>query len=160
IAEILLIDDDPDLLDSLADLLEDAGYRVATASSAEEATRALAIRRPDLVLLDLILPDADGLVFCGQLRARDNLPIVICSGSQRRRDSTLARMLGADDFLPKPLEPSVLLAHIEAVLRRVRREAMAAPAAEESHLAPGTDEPALSPTDQRILLMLADRKNR
>jgi len=73
---------------------------------------------PDLILLDLMLPDIDGLVLCSLLKSVSDVPIIICSGSTRRADPILALKLGADDFVRKPFDVDDLLARIEAVLRR------------------------------------------
>ena len=74
-----------------------------------------------MILLDLILPDIDGLVLCYTLKSTANVPIVICSGTSRKRDPILALKLGADDFVHKPFELDDLLARVEAVLRRTPR---------------------------------------
>jgi DNA-binding response OmpR family regulator len=166
-AQILLVDDDPAMLGALRDLLEAAGYGITTAMSAQEATEALARQRPDLIILDLILPDTDGLVLVGALRARYDVPVIVCSGTARQRDSTLARMLGADDFLAKPVEPEDVLARITAVLRRAREATppsatevgpTTSPAAPPGHDGDGTER-ALTPTEFRLLDALVARSN-
>jgi DNA-binding response OmpR family regulator len=74
--------------------------------------------QPDLVLLDIMLPDNDGLVLCSELRSRWSIPVVLLSGTQRRSDPVIGLRLGADDFIAKPYDTSELLARLEAVLRR------------------------------------------
>ncbi|MGH2371367.1 MAG: response regulator transcription factor, partial [Chloroflexota bacterium] len=76
---------------------------------------------PDLILLDLKLPDVDGLVLCADLRAQADVPIIVCSGTAEKRDSILAFKLGADDFIAKPFDADDLLARVQAVLRRAAR---------------------------------------
>src|SRR5258708_5687396 len=74
--------------------------------------------RHDLIILDLVLPDEDGLVLCSVLKTIASVPILICSGTQRRRDAFLSLKLGADDFIAKPFDVYDLLARVEVLLRR------------------------------------------
>ncbi|HEY1291592.1 MAG TPA: response regulator transcription factor [Chloroflexota bacterium] len=117
-ASILVVEDDLALARTLIDALESADYRVWHAASGHEA-RAYAERAwPDLILLDLLLPDVDGLVLCSLLKGVTDVPIIMCGASTRRSDPVLALKLGADDFVRKPFDIDTLLARIEAVLRR------------------------------------------
>ena len=103
-ASILLVEDDPDTARVITELLESRGHRVRRAESGA-AARALAEElMPDLVLLDLILPDVDGLVLCTELRERVDMPVIICSGTQRQRDAVLGMKICADDFVAKPFD--------------------------------------------------------
>src|SRR5919202_7003102 len=117
-ARVLVVDDDLEFADVLREILVSAGYRVAHARSGVEARAMLDHVQPRLIILDLMLPDVDGLVLCSMLKARAAVPIVVCSGTGRRRDAVLSLKLGADDFVAKPFNPDVLLARIEAILRR------------------------------------------
>jgi len=117
-ASILVVEDDAATARVLVDALEEADYRVWLAISGRDARGQLERARPQLILLDLILPDMDGLVLCSVLKSMADVPIVICSASSRRGDPVLALKLGADDFIKKPFEVDHLLARIEAVLRR------------------------------------------
>jgi DNA-binding response OmpR family regulator len=117
-ASILVVEDDPLTVRTLVDALEDADYRVWHAVNGNDARGQLERARPDLILLDLMLPDIDGLVLCSVLKSVADVPIVICSASARRSDPVLALKLGADDFIKKPFEIEDLQARIEAVLRR------------------------------------------
>jgi two-component system response regulator MtrA len=117
-ASILVVEDDAATARVLVDMLEEADYRVWLAISGHDARGQLERARPQLILLDLILPDIDGLVLCSVLKSMADVPIVICSSSSRRGDPVLALKLGADDFIKKPFEVDQLLARIEAVLRR------------------------------------------
>ncbi len=116
--KILIVEDDPQIQRVLREALQDADYRVWVAGTGADGERLLSEVRPDLVLLDLVLPDVDGLVLCASLRSRWNMPIILLSGTQRQRDRVLGLKLGADDFIPKPFDLNELLARIEAVMRR------------------------------------------
>jgi DNA-binding response OmpR family regulator len=129
-ATILLVEDDPEIALTLRDILEARGYQTIRADSGAAAEELVGQVRPDLIILDLLLPDADGLVLTANLKARMDVPIIVCSATVRKRDSVLSFKLGADDFIAKPFEPAELEARVEAVLRRV---AMSRAAAGENH---------------------------
>lgn len=170
-AKILVVEDDPATAGVVKDLLESSGYRVYTAVDGAQAKEIAEELRPDLVILDVMLPDVDGLVLCGDLRARSDARIIVVSGTSRKRDGTLALRLGADDFVPKPFDIYDLEARVEAVLRRVgppRVEAEhASPEAQyyrvgdlmiarhRRHVTLGGQEIPLTPTEYRLLCMLA-----
>ena len=118
---ILVVDDDLALARMLVQLLEGRGYRVYRADRATEATDLMARLRPDLVILDVLLPDGDGLVLCSTLKAIHPAPIIMCSAVDRPRERILSLKLGADDFVAKPFDPDELEARVEVVLRRARR---------------------------------------
>jgi DNA-binding response OmpR family regulator len=120
-ANILLVEDDPETVRTLTKALERGGYRVATAGNGSEARSILGQVRPDLILLDLMLPDTDGLVLTAPIKMLTNAPIIICSARQEQGDRVLGLRLGADDFIAKPFELEELEARIEAVLRRASR---------------------------------------
>src|SRR5919199_2102681 len=117
-ATILLVEDDAAIARMLADVLESTGYRVREAPTGAAARALVEQVRPDLIILDLVLPDEDGLVLCSVLKNMANVPILICSGTQRRRDAFLSLKLGADDFIAKPFDIYDLLARVEVLLRR------------------------------------------
>ena len=117
---ILLVDDDTLLRRSLAFNLEQAGYQVSTAASAEDALAYLQRARPDLVLLDVGLPGMDGLQALRQMRQTSELPVIFLTARRRDLDEILGLELGADDYITKPFDPDVLLARVRAVLRRSR----------------------------------------
>lgn len=118
-AEILVVEDDLATAEVLRESLESFGYQVRHADSGGSARAELERRLPDLVLLDLMLPDVDGLVLCSNLRVfAPDVPIVICSAASQRRERIVALKLGADDFVTKPFDIEELEARIEAVLRR------------------------------------------
>jgi two-component system KDP operon response regulator KdpE len=115
---ILVIDDEPQIRRALKDALLDEGYNVTTAASGEEALRTLAEARPDLILLDLLLPGIDGTEFCRTARQYCHAPIVVISVRDTERDKVNVLDLGADDYLTKPFGMDELLARIRAHLRR------------------------------------------
>ena len=117
---VLLVDDDPAFAELVTTILGANEYRVRWAPTASAARRWLKGVPQDLVLLDLILPDGDGLVLCSEIRARWPIPIVVLSGTTRHSERVLSLRLGADDFIAKPIDPPELLARLEAILRRAR----------------------------------------
>jgi len=118
---ILLVDDDALLRRSLAFNLEQAGYRVSTAANAEDALALARQDVPDLVLLDIGLPGMDGLDALRPFREQISVPVVFLTARRRELDEALGLELGADDYVTKPFDVDVLLAHIKAVLRRSMR---------------------------------------
>jgi DNA-binding response OmpR family regulator len=117
---LLLIEDDSRLAEMVGEYLGKAGFQVL---HAENGTRGLALhgREPvDAVILDLMLPDADGLEICRQLRARSDSPILMLTARGDPMDRVIGLEMGADDYLPKPFEPRELLARLRAILRRRR----------------------------------------
>jgi DNA-binding response OmpR family regulator len=118
---ILLVEDDADTARSLTKALEGSGYRVTAVDTGAEARSIIEHMRPDLILLDLMLPDTDGLVLTTALKNLTSAPIIICSARQEQVDRVLGLKLGADDFVAKPFDLDELEARIEAVLRRASR---------------------------------------
>jgi DNA-binding response OmpR family regulator len=117
---VLLIEDDSRLAGMVAEYLGKAGFRVI---HAENGTRGLALhdREPvDVVVLDLMLPDSDGLDICREIRARSDSPILMLTARGDPMDRIVGLEMGADDYLPKPFEPRELLARLRAILRRSR----------------------------------------
>ncbi len=115
---ILLVDDDALMRRSLAFHLEQAGYQVQTAASAEDALEIVRTSPPSLVLLDIGLPGIDGLDALRELKAQHDLPVVFLTARRRELDEVVGLELGADDYITKPFDVDVVLAHIKAVLRR------------------------------------------
>jgi two-component system KDP operon response regulator KdpE len=118
---ILIIDDDPYLLDLMAYVFEHRGARVCTALDGEEGLCQLLAHQPDLVLLDLMLPLVDGWQVCQQLRQHSDAPIIILSVLGQDQDVVRGLDSGADDYLVKPISLEVLLARVRSMLRRVDR---------------------------------------
>jgi len=118
---ILVIDDEPDLLELVRVNLVQAGYDVETAENGREALAALRAGRPDLVVLDLMLPDVSGTDLCRQLRADPelgDLPILMLTAKADEVDRVVGFELGADDYVTKPFSPRELTLRVNAVLRR------------------------------------------
>ncbi len=127
---VLIVEDEPDIRDLLVFHLEREGYQVVQSRSGPEALRLARATPPDLVLLDLMLPEMDGLEVCRRLRqdpATMALPIVMLTARGDEVDRVLGLELGADDYVVKPFSPRELVARIRAVLRRTRPPAGAAP---------------------------------
>ena len=125
-ASLLLIDDDARLTAMLNDYLSSAGFEVQVAGTLAAAREALAADVPDMLVLDLMLPDGDGLDFCRELRSDSQMrrmPVLMLSARGEPMDRILGLELGADDYLPKPFEPRELQARIKALLRRLEPQA-------------------------------------
>jgi DNA-binding response OmpR family regulator len=167
---ILLVEDDSDTAQSLTTALESSGYRVTAVETGSEARAMIEHVHPDLILLDLMLPDTDGLVLTTALKTLTNAPIIICSARHEQIDRVLGLKLGADDFVPKPFDLDELEARIEAVLRRAAR-VRATPAAPADQIRVGEllisqsrgtvtlagQTVHLTPTEYRLLVALASR---
>jgi len=117
--KILLIEDDLEISDLLGQYLGRFGMEVIAYAHPQAALNSLSIESYDLVLLDLTLPDIDGLDVCRLLRERSDIPIIISSARSDLSDKVVALDLGADDYLPKPYEPRELVARIQSLLRRI-----------------------------------------
>jgi DNA-binding response OmpR family regulator len=115
---ILLIDDDVALGGMVADYLAQAGLRVTAAATARDGEQRLKREVYDLLILDLMLPDADGLEICRRIRQSSDLPILMLTARGDAMDRVVGLEIGADDYLPKPFEPRELLARVRAILRR------------------------------------------
>ena len=116
--DVLVVDDEPQIRRALRRALEAQGYRVATADSAEEGLALAAAGQPDLVVLDLGLPDLDGTEVIRRLRAWTEAPVIILSVREGRSDKIDALDAGADDYVTKPFDVEELLARMRAALRR------------------------------------------
>ena len=120
---VLVCDDEPQILRALRVILRDAGYEAVPAASGEEALDLAAVRPPEAAILDLMLPDLDGVEVTRRLREWSEIPILVLSavGEEDRKVEALAA--GADDYVTKPFGPRELVARLEAALRRARPEA-------------------------------------
>ena len=115
---ILVCDDEPQILRALRVVLNDAGFDVVTAASADEALDAAVIRPPQAAILDLLLPDRDGVEVARSLREWSDMPIVMLSAVWDEGEKVRALNAGADDYVTKPFGPDELVARLRAVLRR------------------------------------------
>jgi two-component system alkaline phosphatase synthesis response regulator PhoP len=143
-AHVLVVDDEPPIVEVVRDYLTDAGYRVSTARSGDEALRHVRSVTPDLVVLDLGLPDVDGLDVARALRQSSTVPIIMLTARSDEADRVVGLELGADDYVLKPFSPRELLARIRAVLRRSAAE----PAADDRPITVGGLE--LDPARRRL----------
>lgn len=115
---ILVVEDEDIVSDLVARYLRREGFRVKVAADGATALAIASTEDPGLVLLDLLLPDMDGLEVCRRLRAQGPVPILILTAKGDEADEVLGLGLGADDYVSKPLKPSLLVAHVKALLRR------------------------------------------
>ena len=117
---ILVVDDEPKIVKLARDYLEQAGYRVQSADNGKDALAVYRQGHPDLVVLDLNLPEQDGLDVCRTLRRASDVPIIMLTARIEETDRLIGLELGADDYITKPFSPRELVARVRAVLRRVR----------------------------------------
>lgn len=120
-AKILIVDDEKDLLELLSMNLGAEGFIITTAEDAAQALAAVRTNRPDLILLDIMLPDTSGIKLTGKLKNTPetaNIPIILLTAKDKETDVIVGLSVGADDYVTKPFSNSVLVARIEAVLRR------------------------------------------
>ena len=115
---VLIVDDDLDLSMVISDMLEDYGYSVETADSAEAAFTALETKRYDLLLLDINLPDSTGFELCRELRRASDVPVIFASARTNESDRIEGFDIGGDDYLPKPYSMKELLSRVNALIRR------------------------------------------
>ncbi len=167
---ILMVDDEPKLVDVVRVYLESDGFQVVAAGNGREALERFHQARPDLVVLDLMMPEMDGLEVCRRLRAESDVPIIMLTARAEEIDELLGLELGADDYVAKPFSPRALLARVRAVLRRANAEA----ADEETSIVLGPlrldqvrheatwygDPLPLTPSEFRLLAVLAKRPKR
>ena len=129
-SRVLVVEDEADIRDLLAFHLEREGYQVTRATTGPEALRQLRAAPPDLVILDLMLPELDGLEVCRRLRADPataTLPVIMLTAKGDEVDRVVGLELGADDYVVKPFSPKEMLARVRAVLRRARTPLSGAP---------------------------------
>jgi DNA-binding response OmpR family regulator len=166
---VLVVDDEPKIVQLARDYLEHAGFAVVTAYDGKTALTSARGMRPDLVVLDLGLPELDGLDVARTLRAESSVPIVMLTGRSEESDKLVGLELGADDYVTKPFSPKELVARVRAVLRRSER----APSASETvragdvtldvpRMRVTVDDRAvdLTPTEFQLLLTLAREPGR
>jgi two-component system, OmpR family, response regulator ResD len=127
---VLVVDDEPTIAEVVSRYLERAGYRTRVASDGAQALEAASDQRPDLVVLDLMLPRIDGLEVMRRLREqdRDRIAVILLTAKGEESDRVIGLRLGADDYVVKPFSPAELVARVDAVLRRVDTVASNQPA--------------------------------
>ncbi|HEX6688610.1 MAG TPA: response regulator transcription factor [Solirubrobacterales bacterium] len=167
-ARVLVCDDEPQIVRALKVILRDSGYDVVPASSGEEALDLAAVKPPAAAIVDLMLPDIDGVEVTRRLREWSEMPIIVLSAVGEEEAKVRALGAGADDYVTKPFGPPELVARLEAVLRRARPEA-----SEPTIVADGLEidlaaravrregEPVhLTPTEFELLRALAQNRGR
>jgi two-component system, OmpR family, response regulator len=127
VAKILVVDDDPHIREVLSFALGDAGFETIEAEDGARAIDAFARTAPDLVVLDIVMPELDGTDVCRRIRATSAVPILFLSSRDDEVDRILGLELGGDDYLTKPFSPRELVARVRAVLRRVKPQTATAP---------------------------------
>jgi two-component system KDP operon response regulator KdpE len=166
--KVLVCDDEHQILRALRVILRDAGFEAIPAGTAEEALDAAAVARPDAAIIDLVLPDLDGVELCRRLREWSEMPLIVLSAVGDEDAKVRALAAGADDYVTKPFGPRELVARLQANLRRI------APDPEQSVISAGDlkvdlarrtvhrngDEIHLTPTEFDLLRLLARNRGR
>ena len=147
VKKILVVDDDAALVRLFAQILTGKGYEVLKASNGQEALRLFFAHKPDLVLLDIVMPELDGWQTCSRIRDLSDVPIIMLTGQQKNEDDVVRGLdYGADDYLLKPVGSKELLARVRAILRR-------------AELSPALDvEKRVTYTDDYLAVDIAERK--
>lgn len=143
---VLVVDDEQPIADILKFNLEKAGYRVLIADNGKQAVELALSAMPDVVLLDIMLPELDGFAVCEAIRARSAVPIIMLTAKEAEADKIRGLQLGADDYVTKPFSPDEVLARIQANLRRVN--GMAGPATQGGTLYCG--DLVIEPDNHRV----------
>jgi two-component system, OmpR family, alkaline phosphatase synthesis response regulator PhoP len=120
--KILIIDDEVNIIELTKLYLEREGFQVEAASRGQDGLTMQATNNPDLIILDIMLPDIDGFDVCRQIRAKSQVPILMLSARREDVDKIIGLELGADDYLAKPFNPHELVARVKAILRRAQAE--------------------------------------
>jgi len=119
--KILIVDDDKDIVNLLKDILSDEGFAVEKAYNGTAALQCIRNNNYDLIMLDIMLPDMDGLEICKRVRNEVEAPIIFLSAKNKNIDKIIGYEIGADDYITKPFDDNVLLANVKAHLRRQKR---------------------------------------
>jgi two-component system KDP operon response regulator KdpE len=165
---ILVCDDEPQILRALRVILRDAGFESLPAGTAEEALDVAAVQRPDAAIIDLVLPDGDGIEVCRRLREWSDMPVIVLSAVGEEDAKVRALAAGADDYVTKPFGPRELVARLQANLRRTApgpEEAVVTAEGLEVDLARRTvrvegAEVHLTPTEFDLLRQLVSNRGR
>ncbi len=123
--KVLIVEDDKDILDLVRLYLEKEGYRTCTATTGVDALKQVKVEHPDLVILDLMLAEMDGLEVCKRIRSDPQtalLPIIMLTAKAEEADTIVGLELGADDYVTKPFSPKALMARVKALFRRLERK--------------------------------------
>jgi two-component system, OmpR family, alkaline phosphatase synthesis response regulator PhoP len=123
--KILLVDDEPEILEICRDYLKASGYDVVTARDGAQGLSFARREKPDLIVLDLMMPEMDGLDVCRAIRRESNVPIIMLTARVEETDKLIGLEIGADDYITKPFSPRELVARVKVILRRVSGDATA-----------------------------------
>ena len=126
--KIMVVEDEPELANLLVDYLHHNQFETCLAMDGGEAMKVFTLEQPDLILLDLMLPNVDGLDLCKMLRGRSQVPIIMVTAKAEEIDRLLGLELGADDYICKPYSPREVIARVKTVLRRCQTNATLKPA--------------------------------
>ncbi len=165
---VLVCDDEQQILRALRVILRDAGFEALPASTAEEALDIAAVKRPDAGIIDLVLPDGDGIEVCRRLREWSDMPLIVLSAVGDEDAKVRALAAGADDYVTKPFGPRELVARLQANLRRIAPEPEEAVVSVEGleidlarrAVAVGGSEVHLTPTEFELLRQLVRNRGR
>lgn len=166
---ILIVEDEPELTRVLRAYLEQSGFTVLTAGRGDTGFSTWEHKRPDLVILDLNLPGMDGLDVAREIRRKSTTPIIMITARVEEADQLIGLELGADDYIPKPFSPRIVVARVRALLRRAEGSSAASPILriadleidQEAHVVLRSGSPLeLTPTEFSLLLTLAGQPGR
>jgi two-component system KDP operon response regulator KdpE len=146
---ILVIDDDKLTSRMVSDQLAETGYTVQVAHDGKEGLRQMYAHRPDLIILDVMMPEMDGWTTCRRVREVSNVPIIMLTSRDRPQDIIRGLDEGADEYVTKPFEITVLLARVRAVLRRV---SLASASPQKEEVAYSDDYLTFNPVDRRVMV--------
>ncbi|RAU96570.1 response regulator transcription factor [Paenibacillus sp. YN15] len=149
--KVLIIEDDQSIADMMTIYLEEEGYTVSWGSDGEEGKKLLQSAEPDIIILDVMLPDTDGITLCGEIRLVTVIPILMVSAKKEVADRVNALLMGADDYLCKPFSMRELAARLTALLRRSAMTPVPEPAAAKE------SRPAVHMDMSRRVLYVADK---
>ena len=166
---VLVVEDEASIASFVAAYLKNAGYNVRTTASGTEALKLVQSEKPALVVLDLMLPDIDGVEVCKQIRASGDLPVLMLTARDEDVDKIIGLEVGADDYLTKPFNPRELVARVKSVLRRAAPEKRRDESKELSHgdlvinagkreVYVGDEEIQLAPKEFDLLWELLDHR--
>jgi DNA-binding response OmpR family regulator len=166
---VLVVEDEASIASFVSLYLKNAGYRVRTVSNGSDALAQFAVEAPDLIVLDLMLPDIDGIEVCRRIRKTSDVPVLMLTARDEDVDKIIGLEVGADDYLTKPFNPRELVARVKAILRRAtpeRRDRVSA-TIEHGHLTVdagrrevrvGDEEVQLAPKEFDLLWELLDHR--
>ena len=157
---ILVVDDEPEIVRLVRSYLEADGFRVVTASDGQQALHVARHEKPDLVVLDVLMPHMDGLEFTRRIRREQDVPILMLTARAEETDRIVGLELGADDYVTKPFSPREVVARVRAILRRTQTQPTSSPLLragsitldQDTHTVTVSGKPvALTPTEFSIL---------